>query len=84
MFEGTVVIFEVGLALLKLYEEELLKFSDPIEMLHYLGVRMCTLFDPEILWTNVSCVGVCNNDDLFTSSDSASECSGCANQEVPS
>lgn len=56
MMDGIVVVFEVGLALLRMHQPTLLKIDDPVDLSHWLNRQIATIIDPKILWSHVSYV----------------------------
>eukprot|EP00026_Physarum_polycephalum_P004232 Phypoly_transcript_04249.p1 GENE.Phypoly_transcript_04249~~Phypoly_transcript_04249.p1 ORF type:complete len:606 (+),score=54.11 Phypoly_transcript_04249:73-1890(+) len=49
MMKGITVIFEVGLAILRMFQQELFQFDDQADLIHHLRKRTATLHDPTIL-----------------------------------
>ena len=47
-------MFEVGLAILRLYKTFLLTYDSEVEAMVFLNERLRELFDIEVIWTQVS------------------------------
>lgn len=53
MLEGKIAIFEVGLALLRMQQDELLQFNNDGDMIAHIRKRTQELHDPKKLITHV-------------------------------
>jgi hypothetical protein len=49
MYEGIIVIFEVGLAILRMFQDELLQFDDQVELTRYIRKATSSLQNPHKL-----------------------------------
>jgi hypothetical protein len=53
MLDGIVVVFEVGLALLRMHQDALLLINDAVDLTHWLNRQIAAIYDPKILWSFV-------------------------------
>jgi len=53
MLDGVVVLFEVGLAILRMHQSTLLRIKDPIDTTHWLNKQLAIMYDPSQLWSNI-------------------------------